>query len=385
MKQLSETDVQGKYVVARVDFDDPLTPTGQLASDVRMRACLPTIEYLRTHGAKRIILVSKLGRPVMRPKERVELIQAGNPRLSLKPVALHLKTLLGLQPEKLGETFIENFPLPAYIIDKGLHLFENIRFDWREGANDDLFAADLASLGDLYVFDAFAMAHRAEASTVGVAKHIPIVAGFQLAKEIENLSKLNARIQHPFMLVLGGAKTETKLPLIERFFDRADLFLLGGVMANTFAKAQGINVKRSTVDDNQLEKANGFYKRDPSKFALPSDFVWQNEKTMDLGSKTRDMFKERLASAKTIFWNGTLGVTSLTAQEFKFASLDIARSIANNQSALTIVSGGDTIGFLDEQKVDFNQFTFVSTGGGATLEFLAGLKLPALEILDRDL
>lgn len=384
MKRLQDVDVAGKHVVARVDFDDPLASDGTLMSDFRMRASLPTIEYLRSHGAKQLILVSKLGRPVVRPKERVDTIAKGNPRLTMQLVAHHLRSLLGKTADELRTTHIEDFPLPAYVIDKNLYLLENIRFDWRESGNDDTLARELASLGDIYVFDAFAVAHRAESSTVGIAKHTELVAGLRLQEEVAALQKLTHEIKHPFVAVMGGAKTETKLPVIEQLMDSVDTFLLGGVIANTFAVAAGQDLKRSVVDTRQLELVTRLYKRDPSRFVLPTDYLWQMGKTMDVGEKTRAEFRDVLSKAKTIFWNGTLGVTSMTAQDFKYGSLDAARAIAANRDATTIVSGGDTVGLLEEQKLDLGQYSFVSTGGGATLEFLAGQPLPALEALEKE-
>lgn len=382
MKKLQDVDVTGKHVVVRVDFDDPIRPDGTLESDFRLRACLPTIEYLRSHGAKQIVLVSKLGRPVVRPREHVDNIIQGNPNLTMEPVAKHLRKILGKSTDRLTVRQIEDFPLPAYVIDRGLYLLENIRFDWREGANDPDFAKELASLGDVYVFEAFAMlASPPEASTAGVVPFTEFVAGLQVQREVETLGKLQQDIQHPYVIVLGGAKTETKLPVIDRLFDSADALLLGGVMANTFAKSQGIDVKRSVVDDAQLSVANQLYKRDPNKFLVPRDYVWQNEKIMDIGEQARVEFALKIQSAKTIFWNGTLGVTSISARDFAFGSLEIAKAIAANRAATSIICGGDTVGLLQEQSINLSDYTFVSTGGGSTLKFLAGEELPVLQAL----
>lgn len=367
--------------MVRTDFDDPIKPDGTLGSDVRIRASLPTIEYLQSHGAKQIILASKLGRPVVRARDRVETIIQGNARLTMEPVARHTRSLLGKTTETLTTHQIEDFPLPAYVIDRGLYLLENLRFDWRETSNDPDFARDLASLGDLYVFDAFAMAHRQEASTVGIITHTETVVGLRVQAELEALEKLKTTIIHPFVIVLGGAKTETKIPVIDRLMDHADLICLGGVIANTFAKAQGMDIQRSVVDDGQLERANQLYKRDPNLFLMPTDYVWAGGKIMDVGEQSRRAIADAIRTAKTVFWNGTLGVTSTTAQEYKFGSVEIARAMMANRGATTIVSGGDTVGLLQEQQIDLAAFTFVSTGGGATLKYLAGEKLPALEAL----
>lgn len=382
MKRLQNIDVKGKHVVVRVDFDDPIRPNGTLESDFRIRASLPTIEYLQSHGAKQIVLVSKLGRPVVRPREQIETIIAGNPRLSIKPVALYLRELMGKASERLTLRHMEDFPLPAYVIDRGLYLLENIRFDWRESANNPDFAKQLAGLGDLYVYEAFAMSGSPpEASTVGVIPFTEFVAGLQVQREIESLDKLQTELTSPFVMILGGAKTETKLPVIEHLLDKVDSILLGGVMANTFAKSQGIDIKRSVVDDKLLSIANQLYKRDPNKFVLPSDYIWQHDKIMDIGEQARVEFALKIQSAKTIFWNGTLGVTSMSARDFAYGSLEIAKAIAANRSATSIICGGDTVGLLQAQSIELGQYTFISTGGGATLKFLAGEQLPVLQAL----
>lgn len=382
MKLLTDTDVKGKFVVARIDCDEPISIAGELVSDFRVRAALPTIEYLRSHGAKQIVLVAHLGRPVVRQREQLGLIMQGNARLSAKPVAARLRELVGKPIESINTRRVEGFSLPAFIIDRGLYLIENIRFDWRETANDDSLGKELASLGDLYVFDAFADAHRAHASTTAVAKHTEVVAGLQLQREVEHLGQLVRESGRPFVAVMGGAKMETKVPVIQYLLDKVDLFLLGGVLANTFARASGEeDVKRSVVDEAQVELASQLLKDHRQQFVLPIDYVWQTDKIMDIGPKTRARMAEEIGRAQTVFWNGTLGVTSTTAQEFKYGSLEVARAIGKNRSATTIVSGGDTVGLLEEQAIDLGQFTFVSTGGGATLEFLAGQELPALREL----
>lgn len=384
MKLLTDTDVKGKYVVARLDLDDPIGPGGGLESDFRIRASLRTLEYLKSHGAKRIVVVTKLGRPVTRVRERMERIIAGNARLSVAPVAHRMREILGNPVDKLTRREIEQFPLPGYVIDRGIILLENSRFDWRETANDRSFATELAALGDLYVFDAFAMAHRAEASTVGIAGQIELVAGLQMTDEVETLERLTKSITGPFVCVLGGAKLETKLPVIARLLPRVDTFLLGGVMANTFAKASGEeDVKRSVVgSETEVALAAKLLKKARKKFLLPKDYLWHTGKIMDIGPESRTQFAAEIARAKTVFWNGTMGVTSLSAQDFKFGTLDVARALADNREALAVVSGGDTVGVLMDEEVDLGKFSFVSTGGGSTLKFLAGDELPVLRALD---
>lgn len=382
MKSVRDLTIQGRTIVVRTDFDVPLTPDGRIDDDYRIQKALPTILSLQEQGAKHIFLLAHLGQPVGRPRELVEHVRAGNPRLTMEPVALRLREILGEPHDELETTRIEGLDLPGYRITPMITLIENLRFDWRETKNDPAFAAELAALGDCYVYDAFAVSHREHASTVGAIAQSPDnAAGFHLFEEVIALSKLHDNIQHPYVIILGGAKIETKLPVIERLIDQADTFLLGGVMANTFAKSQGFDTKRSTVETEQIGLAVELYKQYPTKFVLPEDYVWQNDKIMDIGTATRDRFKQVIAGAKTVFWNGTMGVTSLTAQEYSFGTNDIAAAIATNRKALTIVSGGDTVAQVNEAGVDLDRYTFVSTGGGATMEFLAGNELPALKAL----
>lgn len=382
MKSMRELDVQGKIVVVRCDFDVPLLPDGTIDDDYRIEQALPTILGLQEQGASHLYLIAHLGQPVSRPRETVANVASGNPRLTLAPVAVRLRELLGEHIDELETIQIQGTELPAFPITPTITLLENLRFDWREAKNDPSFAEELAALGDCYIYDAFAVAHRDHASTVGaLAKTAEVGAGIHLMKEVIHLSKLNDAIQHPYCVILGGAKIETKLPVIERLIDKVDQFLLGGVMANTFAKSQGYDIKRSTVELEQLGLAVELYKQYPEKFILPTDYVWQNEKIMDIGTETRERFKQVIAGAKTVFWNGTVGVTSLTAQEFSFGTNDIAQAIADNKEALTIVSGGDTVAQVSEAGIPLDHYSFVSTGGGATMEFLAGNELPALKAL----
>lgn len=384
MQNLKEFNFKGKKVVLRTDYDVPLNQDGEIIDDYRIKASLPTIEYLQGQGAKEIFLVAHMGRPVLRPREKFSNIQAGNVRLGLGVVALKLKELLGIDSESLNTKEIKELGIPAYIVTRGLYLIENIRFDWRETMNDGEFGRQLAKLGDYYVYDAFAVSHRAHSSTAAAIKEARVaLPGFQLMSEIEHLDQLKTEIKHPFVCVLGGAKAKSKIPVMQELIDSVDLFLLGGVIANTFLKSQGIDIKRSTVELDSQAMASELVRQAPQKFLLPEDYVWQNGKIMDIGQKARQTFKQKIAEAKTIFWNGTVGVTSLNAQDFKFGSEDVARAIAANQQALTIISGGDTVGFINEIGLNIHQFTFASTGGGATLSYLAGEKLPALEELKR--
>ena len=382
MKSIRDINVQGKTVVVRADFDVPMAPDGTIVDDYRIQKALPTILGLQEQGAKHITIIAHLGQPVGRPRELVEHVESGNPRLSMKPIAHRLREILGEPTDDLEAIRLPGIDLPAYPITTTITLLENLRFDWRETKNDPVFAEELAALGDIYVYDAFAVAHRNHASTTtALVKTAELAAGIHLIEEVTSLSKLHANIQHPYCVVLGGAKIESKLPVIEQLLENVDNFLLAGVMSNTFAKGQGFDIKRSAVELDQVGLAIELYRQAPEKFVLPEDYVWQNDKIMDVGLRTREKFKQVIAEAKTIFWNGTLGVTSLSAQDFTFGTDDVANAIASNRDALSIVSGGDTVGQVNRAGINLDQFSFVSTGGGATLEFLAGKELPALKAL----
>lgn len=381
MKNLKQTSVEGKVVLVRGDLDLPINVKGEIISDFRIRALLPTLQYLIQEKAKEIIIIAHLGRPVVRLRERIELIREGNPRLSMQVVAQRLAKLLKIKGDGLAEVQLDGFALPAFALNSQIKVIENIRFDGREIKGDESLSEELASLGDILVYDAFAVAHRDHSSTAGLIKKIKSVAGFQLEKEVESLQRLVDESDLPYVMVLGGAKVETKMPIIERLMDKVDKFLLGGIMANNFAKAQDYEIKNSAFDAKFVELAGELLANEAEKFEVPEDFVWQGTRIMDIGTKTRQKFVEEILAAKTVFWNGTVGVTSLTAQDYKFGSLDIAAAMAKNKDAFTVISGGDTVGLLEEQGVDFNDYSFVSTGGGATVEFLGGKELPALKAL----
>ncbi len=380
MRNLKQASVEGKVVLVRGDLDVPLNVEGQIISDFRLKTLLPILQYLIKEKAKEIIIVGHLGRPVVRPRERVELIREGNPRLSVEVVAQRLAKLLKIKGQ-ITEVQLDNFALPAFALNSQIKIIENIRFDAREIKGDESLSEELANLGDILVYDAFAVAHREHASTSGLIKKMKTVAGFQLEKEVASLQRLIEETDSPYLMVLGGAKVETKMPIIERLLGSVDKFLLGGVMANNFAKSQDYEIKNSAFEGNFVELAGELYAENPDKFMVPEDFVWQGTRIMDIGTKTRKKFVEQIGKAKTVFWNGTVGVTSLTAQDYKFGSLDIASSMAKNKDAFTVISGGDTVGLLEEQGLDLHNYSFVSTGGGATLEFLGGKELPALKAL----
>jgi phosphoglycerate kinase len=387
-KTLRDVDVTGKRVLVRVDFNVPIE-NGRVADDTRIRAALPTVRYLNEHGAKSI-LCSHLGRPKGKRK----------PELSLAPAAERLGRLLGREvafaPDCVGA---EVEAIVARMKAGDVVVLENLRFHEEEEANDPRFAAQLASLADVYVDDAFGSAHRAHASTAGVAGALPAVAGFLMEKELELLGKALAAPEHPFVAILGGAKVSDKIGVIENLLGRVDTLLVGGGMANTFLKAQGVDVGRSLVEDDKLDVARELLRKGGDKLVLPVDVVCAEEveaaaetrttaadsvpggwKILDIGPKTVDLFKEKLRGARTVVWNGPMGVFEM--EPFARGTTALARALAELPGdATTIIGGGDSAAAVEEAGVA-DRVTHVSTGGGASLELLEGKELPGVEVLE---
>jgi len=379
LKNLYLKELKDKNVIMRVDFNVPLDKNSRIMDDTRIKANLKTIKYLLQSNVKEIFLISHLGRPVIRPKERIEKIVEGNNNLVLKPVAEKLSYWLKIK-NKPENIYLKKINYPAYKLSPKLTLLENIRFDFREEKNDSDFSKDLASLGNIYINDAFAVSHRAHASVVGITKFIPSYAGFLIEKEIENLNNLMAEPKKPFLLILGGAKVYDKMLVIKHILKKVDYILLGGVMANTFMAARGINVKNSIVEKERFDLADELFKKSPKKFIFPTTLVWDKGKIVDIDPMAVRAWKRYFDKAKTIFWNGTMGLTSLGINKFCFGSREAARLMAGAK-ATKIVAGGDTIAEVAKWKLE-GKMTFISTGGGATLEYLAGDKLPGLEALE---
>jgi len=387
-KTLRDVGVAGKRVLVRVDFNVPID-NGEVADDTRIRAALPTVQYLIDKGA-RSILCSHLGRPKGTPK----------PEFSLAPVAQRLGRLLGREvafaPDCVGA---EVAATVARMKPGDVVLLENLRFHKEEEANDPQFAAQLASLADVYVDDAFGSAHRAHASTAGVAADLPAVAGFLMEKELEFLGKALAAPEHPFVAILGGAKVSDKIGVIENLLGKVDALLVGGGMANTFFKAQGVDVGRSLVEDDKLDVARELLRKGGDKLVLPVDVVCALEmnaaaetrttaadavpggwRILDIGPKTVDLFKDKLRGARTVIWNGPMGVFEMAP--FARGTTAVARALAELPSdATTIIGGGDSAAAVEQAGVA-DRVTHVSTGGGASLEFLEGRKLPGVEALE---
>jgi phosphoglycerate kinase len=391
LRTLREIDVKGKRVLVRVDFNVPLNDQGDVADDSRLVATLPTIRYLLEQGAG-VILMSHLGRP----EGKV------NDKLRLDGVARRLGELLGRPVRKVDDCVGPAVAVAADQLQPGeVLLLENLRFHPEEEANDREFARSLASLADVYVDDAFGTAHRAHASTVGVAEFLPSAAGFLMEKEVTMLGRILTDPDHPFTAVLGGAKIADKIGMLEKLVEKVDQLLLGGGMANTFLKAGGSAMGDSLVDESHLDFARDFILRARGRGVavdLPVDLViapatrngsqpetrvvtpgavpdgWM---ALDIGPRTVERFQEALAKSKTVFWNGPLGLFEQPA--FAHGSEAIARAIAR-PGLVSVVGGGDSLALLEKTGVA-GQITHASTGGGASLEFLEGRELPGVAVL----
>jgi phosphoglycerate kinase len=395
---IRDLDLQSKRVFVRVDFNVPIKE-GAVEDDTRIRATLPTIQYAVEHNA-RVILASHLGRP---KGERAE-------KYSLAPVAKHLSTLLAkpvaFADDCIGPTAEAN---AAALKDGEVLLLENLRFHQEEEKNDEGFAKQLASLSDgVYVNDAFGAAHRAHASTAGITKFVNYAAaGLLMQKELEYLGRVITNPEHPFVAILGGAKVSDKIPVINALIDRGvDRLLIGGAMAYTFLKAEGFTVGKSLVEDDMLKTASEIRKRAEEKgiqFLLPTDhqvvdsyepikgghvlaktipveFTNAGHAGMDIGVETVQHFANALADARTIIWNGPMGV--FEEPPFDQGTVGIARAVAEaaDHGATVIVGGGDSVAAVSRAGVA-DRITHISTGGGATLEFLAGDELPGVSAL----
>jgi phosphoglycerate kinase len=384
-KTVRDVDVREKRVLVRVDFNVPLEKGG-VADDTRIRSALPTIRYLMERGA-RVILCSHLGRPKGGPDEK----------LRMNPVADKLSELLGMSVAKAADCIGPQAESAVNELRPGqVLLLENTRFHPEEKKNDPDFAAALAKLADLYVNDAFGTAHRADASTEGVAHHLPAVAGLLMEEELKSLGRVVENPERPFAAIFGGAKISDKIGIIDRFLDRVDLLLIGGGMANTLLKAKGYEVGLSLVEDESLDTAEKVLKKGGEKLTLPVDAVvadafeeQANRRTvsidqippdwriMDIGPRSIDRFKEKLEQARMVVWNGPLGVTEMPP--FAEGTNAVARMLSE-LPAVSVIGGGDSVAAVQRAGVA-RKITHISTGGGAFLTFMEGKTLPGVEAL----
>ena len=389
-KTIRDVDVAGKKVLVRVDFNVPLDAEGHITDETRIIAALPTIEYLVGKGAK-VILCSHLGRPKGQFK----------PEFSLAPVAKRLAELVDTKVVFATDIIGESAQKAVDEIKEGeIVLLENLRFHKEETDNDPEFAKKLASYADLYVNDAFGTAHRAHASTEGVTHYLPAVAGFLIDKELEFLGGALENPQRPFVAILGGAKIADKIPVIDNLFDKVDSLIIGGGMANTFQLALGHDMAKSLVDESSVPIAKELLEKAKKKGvalmlpidvcaakelkagvetkvfpveAIPADYM-----ALDIGPATRMLFTKEVESAKTVIWNGPMGVAEIP--EFAVGTQAIAQAMADSE-ATTIIGGGDSAAAV--KKLGFaDKMTHISTGGGASLEFLEGKELPGVAALN---
>lgn len=393
-KTIRDVDIEGKRVFVRVDFNVPIDKeSGKILDDSRIKGPLPTLDYLRIRGAK-VILGSHLGRPDGKR----------DPKLSLWPVAERLSELIDQDVKTTGCCIGPEVQEKAHAMEPGeVMLLENLRFHAQEEANDPEYAKALASLAEVYVNDAFGTAHRAHASTAGIASAIggPAVAGFLMEKEIEYLGRAVKNPQRPYVAIIGGAKISSKMAVLEALLDKVDKLLIGGGMANTFFKAEGFEVGESLVEEDYVEAAKEVMRKAETKkvrLLLPTDVIVAERfeadspakrvsvkdvpdgwRIMDVGETTIDVFASALKGAKTVVWNGPMGVIEMGP--FAHGSHRLAAVIASLPDADTIIGGGETAAVV-EQVGMASKFSHVSTGGGASLEFLEGRELPGVAALD---
>jgi len=390
-RDLAEREVRGKRVLVRVDFNVPLDADRHVTDNTRIRAAVPTIQLLRSLGG-RIVLISHLGRPKAKP----------DPKYSLDPVAARLSELLGAPVQFVESTDTDEAVKATHALGAGeVLLLENTRFLPGEESNDERLSRDLGKLGDLYVNDAFGAAHRAHASTVGVASVLrPAVAGLLMAKELEYLGRALSEPKRPFIAILGGAKISGKIDVIAQLLPRVDGMLIGGAMACTFYQAMGLSVGKSLVEPDRVDMAKDLLARAGARLTLPHDAVVApsldqgalahavprdqippTEAMYDIGPRSAESFGRAISIAKTVIWNGPMGV--FETPPFDAGTLAIARAMAaaTARGTTTIVGGGDSAAAVAQAELEA-QMSHVSTGGGASLEFLEGRVLPGVDALD---
>lgn len=386
-KTIREIDVNGKRVLVRCDFNVPQDKKdGHITDDRRIRESLPTLNYLLEHGAA-LVLMSHLGRP--KGKEE---------KFSLKPVAARLQAFLGRPVQMADDVIGDAVVAQAHALKPGdVLLLENVRFYPEEEKNDPAFARELSRLGDVYVNDAFGSAHRAHASTRGVADYLPAVAGLLMEKELNYLGGALNNPKQPFIAILGGAKIGDKIGVIENLLPKVDRILIGGGMANTFALANGYPIGDSLAEADKLDLAREMMQKGAGKLVFPVDWMIADQFTadansqivdvesvphgwriLDIGPETIQLFEKELSGAKTVVWNGPMGVFEFP--KFANGTLAIARYLATLKDCTTVIGGGDSASAVEVAGVA-DKMSHVSTGGGASLEFMEGRALPGVEAL----
>ncbi len=385
MKNLKDADVKNKTILLRVDFNVTVE-NGKVSEDFRVRAVLPTIEYLTAKDAKKVLIISHFGRP-----------NGNNGAYSLAPVADHLSELLSSPVEFIDDCVGDEVKTKIKNSKRKIIVLENLRFYKEEEDNDEKFAKELASLADIFVQDAFGVMHRSHASIVGVPKFLPSYAGLLVEREVSVLSSVLKNPKRPLVILMGGAKISTKIKVIEKFLDITDNICLGGALANTALKAKGMAVGKSLVEEEVIDKIKNIQFTD-TRIHLPLDVkvakdkeaqdgiyikgvgnVIDDEIILDIGPDTQDLFSSVIHKSKTIVWNGPMGYIENKA--FKEGTYRIARELAAaSGAAFTVIGGGDTYLTLEELGI-MDKISFVSTGGGAMLDFLAAGTLPGIEAL----
>lgn len=389
-KTIRDVEIKGKKILVRVDFNVPMNEGKEITDDTRIRAAIPTIKYLLDAGAK-VILASHFGRP----KGEV------NEKYSMAPIGIKLGQLLNQEVTQASDSVGPEVINQVNSLQDGqVLLLENVRFYEEEEKNDDNYAKDLANLADIYVNDAFGTAHRAHASTAGVAKYLPAVAGFLMEKEINIMGKAIKNPERPFVAIIGGAKVSDKIAVIENLLNIVDSLIIGGGMANTFLKAQGNNLGQSKVEEDKLDLAKDLLKKAQEKgvnFLLPKDVVIADKfaedaankvvgvneipdgwMALDIGPESTKIFAEKIKGAKTVIWNGPMGVFEMEA--FAKGTEGVAKALAESNT-ISIVGGGDSVAAVEKVGVA-DKMTHISTGGGASLEFLEGKALPGVVALN---
>ncbi len=393
-KTVKDINLKGKKVFVRCDFNVPLDEQGNITDNRRIVGALPTIKYLLEQNCK-IILSSHLGRPKGEFKKE----------FSLEPVAKELSKLLGkevkLAKDVTGESAKE---LTQNMKEQEIVLLENVRFDAREEKNDESLSKEFADMAEVFVNDAFGTAHRAHSSTAGVANYLPAVSGFLIEKELNFLGSALENPKRPFVAILGGKKVSDKIGVIDSLLEKVDTLMIGGGMAYTFFKSMGYNIGDSICEEDKLDLAQSLIKKAKEKnvkLVLPVDNVIADEfspdanskvidsdeipdgwEGLDIGPKTVELFKKELQNAKTIIWNGPVGLSEY--EKFANGTRELAKALAGLEDAITIIGGGDSAAAIEKMGLS-DKMTHISTGGGASLEFLEGKKLPGIEcLMDKD-